>query len=75
MKHLLLTAAFALGATAAAAEFSLDARYTDADGDMVADIPTDPAELVDPAHLIFAYRGQNKSCSKSYAKLERSGNA
>ncbi|MFN3314963.1 MAG: phosphate/phosphite/phosphonate ABC transporter substrate-binding protein [Hyphomonas sp.] len=55
MKHLLLTAAFALGATAAAAEFSLDERYTDADGDMVADIPTDPAELVDPAQLIFAY--------------------
>ncbi|MFN3273329.1 MAG: phosphate/phosphite/phosphonate ABC transporter substrate-binding protein [Paracoccus sp. (in: a-proteobacteria)] len=54
MKHLLLTAAFALGATAAAG-FTLDARYSDADGDMVADIPTDPAELVDPAQLVFAY--------------------
>ncbi|MBW7057601.1 phosphate/phosphite/phosphonate ABC transporter substrate-binding protein [Paracoccus bogoriensis] len=55
MKHLLITAAFCLGGTAALAEFRLDARYTDADGDMVADIPTDPAELVDPAELIFAY--------------------
>ncbi|AEM42575.1 phosphate/phosphite/phosphonate ABC transporter substrate-binding protein [Ketogulonicigenium vulgare] len=35
--------------------FQLDARYTDADGDMVADIPTDPAQLVDPETLIFAY--------------------
>jgi hypothetical protein len=33
----------------------LDSRYTDADGDMVADIPTDPAQLVDPDTLIFAY--------------------
>lgn len=54
MKHLLLTAAFAMGATAAAG-FTLDARYSDADGDMVADIPTDAAELVDPAQLVFAY--------------------
>ncbi|MDM7458065.1 MAG: phosphate/phosphite/phosphonate ABC transporter substrate-binding protein, partial [Paracoccus sp. (in: a-proteobacteria)] len=55
MKHLLITVALALPATAAMAEFKLDERYTDADGDMVADIPTDPAELVDPAQLIFAY--------------------
>ncbi|MFN3576098.1 MAG: phosphate/phosphite/phosphonate ABC transporter substrate-binding protein [Tabrizicola sp.] len=39
----------------ALAEFKLDARYTDADGDMIADIPTDPAQLVDPETLIFAY--------------------
>ncbi|MFN3994750.1 MAG: phosphate/phosphite/phosphonate ABC transporter substrate-binding protein [Tabrizicola flagellatus] len=39
----------------ALAEFTLDARYTDADGDMIADIPTDPAQLVNPATLIFAY--------------------
>lgn len=37
------------------AEFALDARYVDADGDMIADIPTDPAQLVDPDTLIFAY--------------------
>lgn len=55
MKHLLITAALCLPASAALAEFQLDERYTDADGDMVADIPTDPAELVDPAQLIFAY--------------------
>jgi phosphonate transport system substrate-binding protein len=34
---------------------SLDDRFTDADGDLIADIPTDPAELVDPGTLIFAY--------------------
>jgi phosphonate transport system substrate-binding protein len=35
--------------------FTLDSRYTDADGDLIADIPTDPSQLVDPATLIFAY--------------------
>ncbi|RUS58573.1 phosphate/phosphite/phosphonate ABC transporter substrate-binding protein [Pseudorhodobacter sp. E13] len=56
MKHLMLTAAaMVLCAGAAQAEFTLDSRYTDADGDMIADIPTDPAQLVDPDTLIFAY--------------------
>lgn len=45
----------ALVAPAFAEEFPLDPRYTDADGDFVADIPTDPAQLVDPDTLIFAY--------------------
>lgn len=40
---------------AVAEEFKLDVRYTDNDGDLVADIPTDPAQLVDPETLIFAY--------------------
>lgn len=48
-------AALALGLPASAEEFKLDARYTDADGDLVADIPTDTAQLVDPETLIFAY--------------------
>ncbi|MFL9823677.1 phosphate/phosphite/phosphonate ABC transporter substrate-binding protein [Rhodoplanes sp. SY1] len=34
---------------------ALDARYTDADGDLVADTPTDPKQWVDPSTLIFAY--------------------
>jgi len=38
-----------------AAEFKLASRFQDADGDMVADTPTDPAKQVDPATLIFAY--------------------
>ena len=33
----------------------LDTLYCDADGDLVADTPTDPAKLKDPAQLIFAY--------------------
>ncbi|MEM6974488.1 MAG: phosphate/phosphite/phosphonate ABC transporter substrate-binding protein [Pseudomonadota bacterium] len=33
----------------------LDERYCDTDGDMIADIPTDPAEQLDPDTLIFAY--------------------
>lgn len=37
------------------AEFKLDSRYVDADGDMVADIPTDESKLVDPDTLVFAY--------------------
>ena len=47
-------AAFAV-ALPAYAEFGLDDRFTDADGDLIADIPTDPADLVDPDTLIFAY--------------------
>ncbi|GMG85383.1 phosphate/phosphite/phosphonate ABC transporter substrate-binding protein [Paralimibaculum aggregatum] len=33
----------------------LDARYCDTDGDLLADIPEDPAEQIDPDTLIFAY--------------------
>jgi len=33
----------------------LDKRYCDRDGDMIADIPTDPSKWVDPATLVFAY--------------------
>lgn len=33
----------------------LDARYCDANGDLVADAPTDPAELANPDTLVFAY--------------------
>jgi phosphonate transport system substrate-binding protein len=34
---------------------ALDARYQDANGDLVADAPTDPKQWIDPATLIFAY--------------------
>ena len=33
----------------------LDDRFCDADGDLIADIPTDPADQIDPDTLIFAY--------------------
>ena len=33
----------------------LDTLYCDANGDLVADVPIDPARLKDPATLIFAY--------------------
>lgn len=49
-------AALALApAMAQAEEFRLDSRYTDADGDFVADAPTDPAQWIDPDTLVFAY--------------------
>lgn len=35
--------------------FKLDPRYTDADGDLVADPPADPKLWIDPPTLIFAY--------------------
>ncbi|WP_296643662.1 phosphate/phosphite/phosphonate ABC transporter substrate-binding protein [Roseinatronobacter sp.] len=44
-------ALLALPATA----FELDDRYTDADGDLIADIPTDKSQWLDPSVLIFAY--------------------
>ena len=34
---------------------TLDERYCDVDGDLVADIPTDESEWVDPSTLVFAY--------------------
>lgn len=34
---------------------AMDARFTDSDGDLVADTPDDPAALVDPKVLVFAY--------------------
>jgi len=34
---------------------AMDPRFTDADGDMIADIPVDPKEWVDPDTLVFAY--------------------
>ncbi len=57
MKLLLSLALAAVLATAGAAqaEFTLDSRYTDADGDLIADIPTDASQQVDPDMLIFAY--------------------
>ncbi len=49
----LLAAAISFGAIGTAA--ALDARYKDTDGDLLADVPTDPKELIDPATLVFAY--------------------
>jgi len=39
----------------AKAEFKLDSRFQDTDGDLIADIPSDPSKQVDPSTLIFAY--------------------
>ncbi len=43
------------GLTNGAAKNSLDPRYVDADGDLVADAPGDPAKQLDPATLTFCY--------------------
>ncbi|WBU56202.1 phosphate/phosphite/phosphonate ABC transporter substrate-binding protein [Paracoccus sediminicola] len=51
-------ALLALGTAAQAQECErgdLDARFCDTDGDLIADIPTDEAQLQDPDTLIFAY--------------------
>ena len=57
MKFLGTITAVAALATAlpAYAEFELGDRYTDADGDLIADIPEDESKLIDPDTLIFAY--------------------
>jgi phosphonate transport system substrate-binding protein len=51
--------ALALGAPAATAQDcprgDLDARYCDRDGDLIADVPEDQGQWVDPDTLIFAY--------------------
>jgi phosphonate transport system substrate-binding protein len=63
LRRLLLAAAASLGLTLPAAaqtapdcpRGALDARYCDRDGDLVADTPTDPRQIVDPPVLVFAY--------------------
>src|SRR6056297_210545 len=51
-----LTAFAALAlALPAQAEFELSERYTDNDGDLIADIPEDSSQWIDPETLIFAY--------------------
>jgi phosphonate transport system substrate-binding protein len=66
LRRLLASSALALGLFGLAAapvpalaqdcpRGTLDARYCDRDGDLVADAPTNARELVDPATLIFAY--------------------
>jgi len=50
---------FTLGGPASAAEDcprgTLDKRYCDRDGDLVADLPLDPKKWVDPSTIIFSY--------------------
>jgi phosphonate transport system substrate-binding protein len=54
--RLAAVAAFAaLPTLAASAPFTLDSRYKDANGDLVADTPADAKDWVDPATLVFAY--------------------
>ena len=52
-------AAFVMGSGSAWAQDcergDLDARFCDTNGDLIADTPTDPAMLLDPDTLIFAY--------------------
>ena len=54
MKRSLIAAAVAVALLPLTA-VALDSRYVDADGDLVADLPKNPAELVDPPVLVFAY--------------------
>lgn len=49
------TIAGILAATALQASADLSSRYTDVEGDMIADIPSDESQWVDPSTLVFAY--------------------
>ena len=57
MKRTFIAASAAFAVTlslSVSAEFKLDPRYSDANGDLIADIP-DASEQTDPSTLIFAY--------------------
>ncbi|MFO8142498.1 MAG: phosphate/phosphite/phosphonate ABC transporter substrate-binding protein [Marinobacter sp.] len=54
-KFLTLTCAALLTPMLAHGAFTLDSRYQDNDGDLVADIPSDASRLTDPSTLVFAY--------------------
>lgn len=51
VRKAVVLAALALGAAAVQA---MDPRCKDANGDLVADAPTDPKEWVDPSVLVFS---------------------
>jgi phosphonate transport system substrate-binding protein len=58
VKLIALLFIFGLSNAAVAAECprgTLDKQYCDRDGNLTADLPTDPADWVDPDSLIFAY--------------------
>lgn len=55
VKKLSVLACAVMLAPLSAHAFNLDDRYQDKDGDLIADIPTDPAQQKDPSTLIFAY--------------------
>jgi phosphonate transport system substrate-binding protein len=55
VRFLASVTAACLMAFAAVPSLALDQRFTDADGDMVADAPKDPKQFVDPPVLIFSY--------------------
>lgn len=52
---ILSVSAFAAAAQDCAERGALDELYCDANGDLVADTPTDPAKLTNPDTLVFAY--------------------
>ncbi len=52
---LLCSALFALILAFTASALALDPKFQDANGDLVADAPADPAQFIDPPVLIFAY--------------------
>ena len=55
MRFLLVFLIILASAPASAAEFKLDARYSDVNKDLVADIPLAVKDLREPASLTFGY--------------------
>ncbi|WOI56303.1 phosphate/phosphite/phosphonate ABC transporter substrate-binding protein [Palleronia sp. LCG004] len=55
-KYSALIGVVALGlGVPAHAQFQLSDRYSDEDGDLMADVPSDESDLIDPSTLIFSY--------------------
>jgi phosphonate transport system substrate-binding protein len=55
MNRFLVTAAMSTFIAIPAAAFQLDPRFSDNDGDLIADIPENPSQWINPSVLIFAY--------------------
>lgn len=55
LRFLVRTAVALLAVMAVLPAQALDKRFTDTDGDLVADAPKDPKQFVDPPVLIFSY--------------------
>ena len=55
MRHFTAAAIATALAALTTATHAMDARFKDANGDLVADAPTNAADFIDPATLVFAY--------------------
>ena len=51
--------------------FQLDERYVDNDGDLIADLPEDASQWVDPATIVFGYTPVEDPAEEHWAVIRQ----